>query len=196
MRKAVIHFEKQMEYKMNSIKSFKSKIIILILIIILQSPLITFAQENAAVYNRDTLITTAKKMMETTRYCALITLDTTGYPDARTMEPFSPDSNMIVWLGTSINSRKVKQIKNDSKVTLYYQAQNAAGYVVIKGQAYVVQDSLKKQTYWKKEWDRFYSEDKSEYTLIKVIPEKLEVIDYQHGIFGDSKTLDVPFVKF
>ena len=196
MRKAVIHFEKQMEYKMNSIKSFKSKIIILILIIILQSPLITFAQENAAVYNRDTLITTAKKMMETTRYCALITLDTTGYPDARTMEPFSPDSNMIVWLGTSINSRKVKQIKNDSKVTLYYQAQNAAGYVVIKGQAYVVQDSLKKQTYWKKEWGRFYSEDKSEYTLIKVIPEKLEVIDYQHGIFGDSKTLDVPFVKF
>lgn len=163
---------------------------------ILPSPLITFAQENATLYKRDTLITTAKKMMETTRYCALITLDTTGHPDARTMEPFSPDSSMVVWLGTSIYSRKVKQIKNDSRVTLYYQARNAAGYVVIKGQAYIVQDALKKQTYWKKEWGRFYSEDKSEYTLIKVIPEKLEVIDYQHGIFGDSKTLDVPFVKF
>jgi general stress protein 26 len=185
-----------MEYKMKLMKAFKNKIIILILIIILQSPLITFAQENAALYNRDTLITTARKMMETTRYCALITLDTMGHPDARTMEPFSPDSNMVVWLGTSINSKKVKQIKNDSKVTLYYQAQNAAGYVVIKGQAYIVQDSSKKQTYWKKEWSRFYPEDKSNYTLIKVIPEKLEVIDYQHGIFGDSKTMAVPFVKF
>jgi len=163
---------------------------------ILPSPLITFAQENATPYNRDTLITTAKKMMETARYCALITLDTTGHPDARTMEPFLPDSNIVVWLGTSIYSRKVKQIKNDSRVTLYYLARNAAGYVVIKGQAYIVQDSLKKQIYWKKEWVRFYSEDKSEYTLIKVIPEKLEVIDYQHGIFGDPKTLDVPFVKF
>ena len=181
---------------MKLIKSFKNRIIIFILVMILPSPLITFAQENATLYNRDTLITTAKKMMETTRYCALITLDTTGHPDARTMDPFSPDSNMVVWLGTSIDSRKVKQIKNDSRVTLYYLDRNAAGYVVIKGQAYIVQDSLKKQTYWKKAWSRFYSEDKSEYTLIKVIPEKLEVIDYQHGIFGDSKTVEVPFVKF
>ncbi len=152
---------------MKLIKSFKNRIIILILIIILQSPLITFAQENAAAYNRDTLITTAKKMMETTRYCALITLNTTGDPDARTMEPFSPDSNMVVWLGTSIDSRKVKQIKNDSRVTLYYQARNAAGYVVIKGQAYIVQDSLKKQTYWKKEWVYFIQRINPNILLLK-----------------------------
>jgi general stress protein 26 len=175
---------------------FKKEKTILCLIIVLHFPLMVFAQENAVLYNRDTLITTARKMMETTRYCALITLDSTGHPDVRTLDPFSPDSNMVVWLGTSINTRKVKQINNDSRVTLYYPAQNAAGYVVIKGRAYIVQDSLKKQTYWKKEWARFYPEDKSNYTLIKVIPEKLEVIDYQHGIFGDSKTMAVPFVKF
>jgi len=178
-------------------KEFKKIKTTYYLIIMLLFSITVLAQDKMETqYNRDTLITTARIMMETTRNCALITLDTTGHPDARTMEPFSPDSNMVVWLGTSINSRKVKQIKNDSRVTLYYPAQNAAGYVVIKGQAYIVQDSLKKQIYWKKEWSRFYSEDKSEYTLIKVIPEQLEVIDYQHGIFGDSKTLDVPFVKF
>ena len=181
---------------MKLIISFKNRIIIFILVMILQFPLITFAQENSVLYNGDTLITRAKIIMETTRNCALITLDTTGYPDARTMQPFSPDSDMVVWLGTSIFSRKVKQIKNDSRVTLYYPALNAAGYVVIKGQAFIVQDSLKKQTYWKKEWSRFYSDDKSEYTLIKVIPEKLEVLDYRHGIFGASKTMAVPFVKF
>ena len=181
---------------MRIIKSLEKNIIIFIFVMILQSPLITFAQENMTLYNRDTLITTAKIIMETTRNCALITLDTTGHPDTRTMELFPPDSNMVVWLGTSINSRKVIQIKNDSRVTLYYQARNAAGYVVIKGQAFIVQDSLKKQTYWKEEWSRFYSDDKSEYTLIKVIPEKLEVLDYQHGIFGASKTMVVPFVKF
>ena len=174
----------------------KNHQIICIFVILIQSPLITFAQENGVLYDRDTLITTARIMMETTRNCALITLDTTGHPDVRTLDPFLPDSNMVVWLGTSINSRKVKQINNDSRVTLYYPARNAAGYVVIKGRAYIVQDSLKKQTYWKKEWARFYPEDKSNYTLIKVIPEKLEVIDYQHGIFGDSKTMAVPFVKF
>jgi general stress protein 26 len=134
--------------------------------------------------------------METVRYCALITIDSTGHPDARIMDPFLPDDNMVIWLGTNINSRKVKQIESDSRVTLYYQAPNEAGYVVIKGQAYIVQDSLKKQTYWKNEWSGFYPEDKSNYTLIKVIPEKLEVINYQHGIFGDSKTWYVPFAKF
>lgn len=181
---------------MELVKSIKNRIIILSLVMIFQSPLITFAQENAALFNRDTLITTAKKMMEITRNCALITLDTTGHPDARTMEPFSPEENMVIWFGTNKNSRKVKQIKNDPKVTLYYQAPNAAGYVVVKGYAYEVQDSLKKQTYWKKEWSRFYSEDKSEYTLIKVIPQKLEVVDYQQGIFGDSKTWKVPYIEF
>jgi general stress protein 26 len=167
------------------------------LIIMLQFSLIVFAQDKMETqYNRDTLITTARTMMEAVRYCALITLDSTGHPDARIMDPFLPDDNMVIWLGTNINSRKVKQIENDSRVTLYYQAPNEAGYVVIKGQAFIVQDSLKKQMYWKKEWGRFYSEDTSNYTLIKVIPEKLEAIDYHHGIFGDSKTWDVPFVKF
>ena len=167
------------------------------LIIFLLFSITIFAQDKMETqYNRDTLITTARTMMESARYCALITLDTSGHPDTRIMDPFLPDDDMVIWLGTNLNSRKVKQIKNDSRVTLYYQAPNAAGYVVIKGQAYIVQDSLKKHTYWKKEWSRFYSEDKSEYALIKVIPENLEVIDYQHGIFGDSKTWDVPVVRF
>ena len=172
---------------------FKKHKTTLYLIIILQFPIMIFAQDKMG---RDTLINTARIMMESIRYCTFITLDTSGHPDARIMDPFSPDEDMVIWLGTNINSRKVKQIKNDSRVTLYYQAPNEVGYIVIKGQAYIVQDSLKKQTYWKNEWSRFYSENKSNYTLIKVIPEKLEIIDYHHGIFGDSKTWYVPFVKF
>ena len=178
-------------------KYFKQTKNIFYLFIILQLPFVIFAQENNGThFDRDTVITIAKKMMETARYCALITLDSTGHPDARIMDPFSPDDDMVVWLGTNSNSRKVKQIKNDLRVTLYYQAPNKVGYVIIKGQAYIVDDSIKKQTYWKEEWSRFYSENKSNYTLIKVVPDKLEIIDYQHGITGESETWAVPFVKF
>jgi len=172
-------------------------ITIFYLFIILQLPLAIVAQENIEPnFDRDSTINIARKMMEITRYCALITLDETSHPVARTMDPFSPEDDMVVWLGTNLNSRKVKQIKNDSRVTLYYQSPNEVGYVLIKGQAYIVNDSLKKQTYWKKEWDRFYNDKKSNYTLIKVVPDKLEIIDYQHGIFGDSKTWAAPFVEF
>ena len=169
----------------------------LYLIVILQFPIMVFAQDKMGTqFNRDTLITTSRIMMETVRYCAVITLDTTGHPDVRIMDPFLPDKDMVVWLGTNLNSRKVKQITEDSRVTLYYQGPNEVGYVVIKGQAYMVDDSIKKQIYWKEEWSRFFSENKSNYTLIKVVPDKLEIIDYQHGIFGDPKTWAVPFVIF
>ena len=181
---------------MRLIKKFENKIIIFILVIIIQFPLTAFAQENDVIFNRDTLITVARKMMETARYCALITLDETGYPAARTMDPFLPDDNMVVWLGTNLNSKKVVDIKKDSRVALYYQSPNGAGYVLIKGQAQLVDDTIKKQIYWKKEWSRFYSEEKSNYILIKVIPDKLKLLDYQHGMLGDKNTWAVPFVEF
>jgi hypothetical protein len=73
-------------------KKFKHINTIFYLAIILQLPLGIFAQENKEPqFNRDTLITTARIMMEAVRYCAVITLDTTGHPDVRIMDPFSPD---------------------------------------------------------------------------------------------------------
>lgn len=171
--------------------------IIFYLVIILQLPLMILGQEHKdQQLDRDTIISAAKIMMEAARYCTLITLDETGHPDARIMDAFSPEDDMVIWLGTNINSRKVKQIKNDSRVTLYYQAPNKVGYVMVKGFASILEDTLNKQTYWKNEWNSFYPENKSNYALIKVVPTKLEIIDYQNGITGDIKTWAVPFVEF
>ena len=154
-----------------------------------------YAQENqSAQYDRDTLITAARNMMMTKRYCALITLDESGQPQARTMDPFPPEESLVVWLGTNLNSRKVKEIRNDSRTTLYYDNPNGAGYVVLKGHASLVDDPEKKNLYWKKEWERFYSDQRTNYILIKVVPDELEILDYKHGITGDSKTWAVPTV--
>jgi general stress protein 26 len=160
-------------------------------------PLGIWAQDTELTnYERDTLITAAKEIMESTRYCALITLDKSGHPQVRTMDPFPPDEDLVVWLGTNNNSRKVKEIRNDSRVTLYYEAPNGTGYVVIQGIAFLLDDPEKKVKYWKEEWDSFYPDKNSTYTLIKVIPEKLEVINYKHSITGSSKTWTVPHVEF
>lgn len=165
--------------------------------IMLLCPLGIWAQDTELTnYERDTLIIAAKEIMETTRYCALITLDLSGHPQVRQMDPFSPDDDMVVWLGTNINSRKVREIRYDSRVTLYYEAPNGSGYVVIQGNAYVIDDPEIKGKYWKEEWDTFYPDKSSTYTLIKVIPEKLEIIYYKHGITGSSKTWAVPYIEF
>ena len=145
---------------------------------------------------RDTLIAAAKEIMEATPYCALITLDESGHPHARTMDPFLPEEDMVVWFGTNIHSRKVREIGNDPRVTLYYEAPNGTGYVVIQGMASMVNDPEKLETYWKEAWDNFYPDRNSTYALIKVIPKKLEIIDYRHHITGSTKTWAAPQIDF
>ena len=166
-------------------------------VVILVSPMRIWAQDTEFThYERDNLIAAAKEIMETTRYCALITLDPSGHPQARTMDPFLPAEDMVVWLGTNVNSRKVREIQLDSRVTLYYNAPNGDGYVVIKGNGYLVDDPQTKEKYWKEEWDAFYPQKNSTFTLIKVIPKELEIIDYRHGITGSSNTWAVPHIEF
>jgi len=147
-------------------------------------------------YDRDSLMIFAKKIMASARYCALITLDQSGHPQARTMDPFPPEADLTVWFGTNINSRKVKEIQNNSRATLYYEAPNGEGYVVIKGHAYIVDDADIKLKYWKTGWEKFYPESKENYILIKVIPDKMEIVDYPHGIISKSKTWAAPYIEF
>lgn len=179
-----------MDKKLNTLK------IVLCLVLILQLPVTVIAQESVnPSFNRDTLLTAARKMIELTPYCTLITLDSTGHPAARIMDPFSPEKNMVIWFGTNKNSRKVQEIKKDSRVSLFYEGPNGVGYVLIKGNAYLVDDPVKKETYWKNEWAQFYDNQKENFTLIKVVPYRLEILDYTKGIFGDSKTWTVPYVE-
>jgi general stress protein 26 len=166
-------------------------------LVLLVCPLRIRAQDTEFThYERDNLIAAAKEIMETTRYCALITLDESGHPQVRTMDPFSPDEDMVVWLGTNRNSRKVSEIRLDSRVTLYYAAPGDDGYVVIKGNGYLVDDPEIIKQYWKEEWNEFYPDKNSTYTLVKVVPDELEIIYYRYGITGSSNTWAVPHIEF
>jgi general stress protein 26 len=133
--------------------------------------------------------------MEAAEYCALITLDRSGRPQARTMDPFAPDDAMTVWLGTHRASRKVAQIRNDPRVALYYEAPGGAGYVAISGTAHLVDDPSEKARRWKEEWEQFYVDRESDYLLIEVTPEVLEIVDYSRDIVGDPDTWRVPSVQ-
>jgi general stress protein 26 len=144
--------------------------------------------------DRQSLIATAREIMQTARYCALITLDPTGRPQARTMDPFPPEEHMVVWLATNPNSRKVREIRRNPRVTLYYFVREDQAYVTISGRARIVRDAREKAKHWKDEWKDFYPD--RQYLLIAVEPEKLEVISVKQGIIGDSITWTPPAVRF
>jgi general stress protein 26 len=146
--------------------------------------------------DRESLIGTAREIMKTARYCALITLDSAGRPHARTMDPFPPDEQMIVWLGTNPKSHKVAEIRRDHRVTLYYFDREGQAYVTISGLARIVSDPKEKAKHWKDEWKNFYPDRERGYLLLAVIPEKLEVISEKKGIIGNSVTWTPPAVTF
>ena len=84
---------------------------------------------------REELISNAKLIMADAGNCGLITTDQEGLPRARVMDPFTPEDNMVVWLGTNSQSRKVEQIRNNNQVLLYYFDKAGSSYVIISGRA-------------------------------------------------------------
>lgn len=142
------------------------------------------------------MMNAAEEIMVAANTCALITLGDEGFPRARAMDPFAPESDFTVWFGTNPNSRKVFQIKKDPRVSLYYLANDASGYVTIHGVAHLVNDPQEIENRWKEEWAAFYPDRSKGYILIKVSPLWMEVVSYTHGITGDSVTWQPPILEF
>ena len=154
------------------------------------------AEEKKPALGRDELIAGARELIATQKFCALITLDETGAPSVRTMNPFPPEEDMTVWIATNDRSRKVREIRNDPRVTLYYSDHSQAiGYVSITGRAVLVDDMKEIVKRKRAYWDTAFP-DLKHLVLIKVVPERLDVLYYKKGIVNDPETWRTPFVEF
>ena len=136
--------------------------------------------------SRDSLLTVAKIIIDSAPSRTLVTVDEYGKPQSRIMSVFPPEENMVIWLGTSTNSRKVKQIRKNPNVMVFYSEPEGGSYVSVAGQARIVNDPEKKAHYWKEGWTKFYPDPEKDYILIEVTPERLEVCSFKYKLFWDS----------
>lgn len=146
--------------------------------------------------NRETLVEAARDIISKTTYCGLVTIDSNGQPQIRTMNPFPVEDDLIIWFATARDSRKVKELKANPKVAVYFADHSSAiGYVNISGTAEVIDDKAlllkKKREYWEgiPGWQDIF-------VLIKIVPERLEVINYKHGLNNDPQTFGAPAIEF
>ncbi len=144
------------------------------------------------------LVTVAKQIMKKVRYCALITVDSLGIPQARIVDAFPPDSQLVVWIATNPRTRKVAQIQKNPEVTLFYWDPQGVSYVTLIGKATLVADPQQKARFWKEDWKNFYSDRWSgdDYLLIRIIPLRVEVVSYEFGILNRPQDWLPPFVVF
>ena len=171
--------------------------VFVLVVILIASPLMSqeLLVKDRPEISRDSLLTVAHTIIDSARCRVLITVDENGKPQARTMSVFPPEENMIIWLGTSTRSRKVKQIKNNPNVMVYYYDTKGRSYVSVAGQARLVNNPDKKAHYWKKSWTRFYPDPEKDYILIEVTPERMEICSFKYKLFWDSEGLPA-FIEF
>lgn len=136
----------------------------------------------------------ARRVMEGAKYATFVTLDATGAPRSRTVQPQPPDSAFTVWFATNPRTRKVVDVAHDGRVVLHYFDPALSGYVSLVGRARVVRDRATKNAHWAKAWDTFYADRDTSVVLIAVTAERLEVVCTKLGVEGDSGTWLPPAV--
>lgn len=140
--------------------------------------------------DRARVVAAAREIVGAARYATLTTIGSNGHPQSRVVDPFEPDSSLVIWIGTNRLTRKVSEITADPRVTLLYFAPAAGEYVTVVGIAAIVTDSSERARRWKTEWAAFYEGGPlgEQYTLIRVRPLRLEVVSPERGILSDERT--------
>ena len=62
------------------------------------------------------MIAAAREIIDAQTYCAIVTVDESGRPRARTMNPFPPEDDLTVWMATNSRSSKVQEIQANPQV--------------------------------------------------------------------------------
>jgi general stress protein 26 len=129
---------------------------------------------------RKLLLAEARQIIVDDPFAALVTVDQHGQPRARTVNVRLPSWDLVIWIATKPNTRKVEQIKNNPNVTLYFNNDLNDSYLSIMGTA-TLHDDLEtiNATRWFPDnqlvflWPEF----PKDYLLIKVTPKWFEVLN-------------------
>jgi general stress protein 26 len=107
----------------------------------------------------------------------LATMTEDGKPWARYVIP-SADENLILWMATFINSRKVGQIKKNPEVHLttgVATMETAESYLQIQGKAEILTDQATKKAVWNDHLKGIFTgPDDPNFAVCKITPYRIE----------------------
>lgn len=135
------------------------------------------------------------EMIKDIPIATLVTQDDDGRLYSRPMGTHQKEFEGQVWLFTSLDSPKVKAIRNNSHVLLSYAEPGDNNYVSINGTAMVTQDKAKIDELWNEALRAWFPEGKDDpsIALIGVTVEEAEYWDNPSSTFvhlyGYAKSL-------
>ena len=120
--------------------------------------------------------------------------DGNGFPDTRVMfnllklrpgileeGPAALDKPFASWLGTNTSSQKVRHIRKDPRVCLYYADTSTFEGLTIHGTVAEVLDSAIRKAIWMDSWEMYYPGglEGGDFTVLHFSPERGR---YYHGL--------------
>ena len=129
-----------------------------------------------------------------------------GYPDTRVMfnllkvraeaiatGPACLPRGFATWVGTNTSSRKVAQVRRDSRACLYFSDNAKFEGFTLNGRLVEVLDRPIKSALWMKSWEMYYPGglDGGDFTVLGFTPERGR---YYHGLQAVEFDATEPFV--
>lgn len=128
------------------------------------------------------VLAAARTVMRSKRFCLLVT-DSTEGSDARVVQPFRPNADLVVHVGTSAHSRKLQQIQRSGRALLAYERDRDGACVVAHCSAEVLEDMATRRRYFMPLWHAFWpAGPEDDFVVIRCVPDRLEVWDARRGI--------------
>lgn len=129
--------------------------------------------------DRARVLEMARKMIQADPYMTLVTVDEHGQPHARIMEHSPPDENMVIYFSTIPGTRKLEQIRQNPKVTLFFNGPGDFSYLSVIGLATIHTDiSTIKEHAWREPAARaqFWPDYPDNFVLVRLQPRWLELV--------------------
>jgi general stress protein 26 len=130
------------------------------------------------------LVAVAKAILDSADFCFLITQGEGGGSSARLMQHVKPDADLTLWFGTSISSRKVREIRSTPRATVTCLDPQRPAYAALAGAVTIDEHIERWRRYWRDDWKTFWPEGPSarDYVLLRFTCERVEVLSLAAGI--------------
>lgn len=128
------------------------------------------------------------------KFVYVSTIDATGFPETRVMFNLLKNrakalcegagkvpSDFANYLGTNTSSKKIAQIRADSRVCLYYSDNRGFQGCMVRGRVSEVTDTAVRKAIWTPAWNMYYQGgiDGGDFSLLLFVP---ETVRYYHGL--------------
>lgn len=135
-------------------------------------------------YSANTLLDITRSIMEKATFCFLMTGGAPGAINARLMQPFAPEADLVVHFGAGGGSRKAQELQRDARATVAYQLPTEGAYVTLLGRATVETALALRRRYWRDSFAAFWPDgpEKGDYAVLRFEPERIEVMHIDQGV--------------